>query len=412
MKYIRTMALAALVAIATGPAVRAQDEKKPGADPEAFLREYVSGLTIGEGLQAEQIFLFPILALEAPPAVGVKPDNRTADLEFVELEKPKKPFNIGISNRSDDPVLVPGGTVLVGGHLDRLIPVDLVIPAKHQVEVETLPAEYPRDSRKEAAPFRRGTSLAPVFVRERGANDPSRNLVPVFVSHFLEFRNPGDERHSLQAIDDSALLATYCIECQRATAEFPDIAGGRVVGFVTAVRGRIHDLELFGTNDLLRAWFNPILRAHTYAAAAVALRAEKVGMPLPETDREREIAMKLARADAEKLLAALKEDVKIEKREAPAGSEATMLGVRTERARGFAVGRDGRLLHAVLFPTTPFEEALFSRPIEPPPEGSGSEESLGELERRADRGTLTEFEKRLLDRMRERRQPKSVPKDE
>ena len=44
-----------------------------------------------------------------------------------------------------------------------------------------------------------------------------------------------------------------------------------------------------------------------------------------------------------------------------------------------------------------------SRPIEPPPESSGMESGFGELERRAGRGTLTEEERRILDRMRQRR---------
>ena len=47
-----------------------------------------------------------------------------------------------------------------------------------------------------------------------------------------------------------------------------------------------------------------------------------------------------------------------------------------------AIGLDGRLLHAAIYPENPFEEALFSRPLEPPPESSGMETSFGELDRR------------------------------
>jgi hypothetical protein len=59
-------------------------------------------------------------------------------------------------------------------------------------------------------------------------------------------------------------------------------------------------------------------------------------------------------------------------------------------------------VHVVVFPENPFEEALYSRALRVPQDDAGGGEPLGGLERREDRGNLSEYEKRLLERMRRR----------
>lgn len=373
------------------------------ADPTAWFGEFLAGLTVGEPIAADQVVVFPILAPERPKPVAVMPETVAQKITFAEIEKPKNPFDLSATNEEEKPVLVLGGTVLIGGRLDRMVPADLLVPVKNQVVVPALPAEYPAGRRSEPVPFLRGTSLAPEYLRERALFGNNSLVVPRFVSHFLEFRNPGDERNSLAAIDDSEVLAVYCVECHRATAEFPDVADGRVVGFATAVRGRLHDVELFGSNELLRAWFPAILRAHTYTAAAIEIRAKKVGFPLPKNEREQALLTAAAAKNLQDLLDELKGKAKLKEEENPKAALGTRLTVRVGQSRGQALGHEGRLLHAVIFPADPFEDALFSRAVEPPAGVSGDETSFGELERREERGTLTEFEKRLLDRMRNRR---------
>jgi hypothetical protein len=59
----------------------------------------------------------------------------------------------------------------------------------------------------------------------------------------------------------------------------------------------------------------------------------------------------------------------------------------------------------LVFPHDPFERRLYAKPLLPP-DGEQEDEDVdvGELERRADSGRrLTEYERRLLDRMRRRR---------
>jgi hypothetical protein len=379
-----------------------------------FLEKALSGLRLGKAMAADQIVIFPLIAEEKPESTPIVSARRSADFRITELPWPERPYDVELSNEGARPVLLLGGSNLVGGRLDRLVPRDILLPGKHQAEVETLPAEYPKDRRAKPPPFRMGdtevpavlsfrigNTVAPAFLRERAAFDPSRNLVPIFVSHFLEFRNEGDTRRSLAAIDDARALAVFCLACQQAFAKFPDIAESRVVGFMAAVRGRILVVEIFGTNDLLRSHFAPIVDALTYDAAAIELRAKKLGIPIPgRDDPERTLAV--TRKAAEELLAELGRS-RYRERSQPPGTFGKSFFLRNRESQGTALGYQDRLVHAAIYPHNPFEEALYSRPFEPPQERSGGEETFGELERREDRGTLTEYEKRLLERIRRRR---------
>jgi hypothetical protein len=366
----------------------------------------LEGVELGDGIVAEPLIMFPLVAKQPPAKLAVKADREAEGLTFAEPEFPARRYNLEIGNAGAGTVLMLGGGVVVGGRLDRLIESSILLPSKSRVEVEVLPAEYPRDRRAEAKPFRllhsTGGGLAPPFLRERAIYDPSRLLVPVFVSHFLAFREKGDKRRSLAAIDDASALNDFCIACQRGLASVPDLAEKRVVGMVVAVRGRIQTIELFGSNALFRSYFAPLLRSQVYAAAVVELRAKELGMPVPrEGDANR--AVRAARERAEKTLAGLRARVRTRQIRRPSGTTGESLLVRIAGATGHAAILDGRLVHTVVFPANPFEEALFSRELKPPAESGESETGSGALERRADRGTLSEYERRLLERMRQRR---------
>ena len=369
-------------------------------EPKDLFGKALAGVTLGEGIRAEQLTVFPLITEKEPEPLAVDSDRTAAKLIVAEPRWPEKRYDLGVANGGERPVLLLGGTIFAGGRLDRMVPRDLLLPAKSTGNVPAIPAEHPRDRRKEAKPFRHA-HVAPGYLRERAATDPTRALVPIFVSHFLDFRDDGDERRSLAALDEAARLTRYCLVCRHADDEFKALEAPRVVGFVTAVRGRIHSLELFGTNDLLRSWFHAILHGYTFEAAAIELRAKEMGIPIPGRD-DPEKTVKVARKAAEVLLASLAR-ARVKTPRLPDGAIGDARLLRAKGAGGSAIGLDGRLVHAVIHPDNPFEEALFSRPLRPPTGSAGWEATLGALDRREGRGTLTRFEKRLLDRMRARR---------
>jgi hypothetical protein len=338
------------------------------------------------------------MAPETGDGPAVKANVWATKVGIHEPDLPKKRYNVRIANNETQPLLMLGGTILGGGKRDRLVPNDVIVPVGGRVEIRTIVASSSRDQRKEALPFKTSSSLAPPYLRERAEFSPSNTLVPNFVSHFLDFRNEGDNRRSLSAINASEDLNVLCLPCHQSLAEFPLLGGGRVRGVVTAVRGRIRSFELFGSNKLLKAYFAHLLKSHTFAAAAIAVRAKKLGLKEPGNG-DPETAVAEMAAKAEKLLAQLK-NAKYREGDQPAGSSGEYLLLRTGNStRGTAVGLDGRLVHAAVFPYDPFEHALFSRNLKPLEPDSSDDTTSGEPERRLG-GGISPYESRFLRRFR------------
>ncbi len=393
---LQCLALCALLVLAAAPA-DAKD-KEPN-----FVQRMLEGVTLGDGQHTTELIIFPLLAPEKTEKQKIKPDVWATKVGWSEPEFPKRRYNVGIANNETEPLLVLGGTVLGGGKRDRLVPNDVIVPVGGRVEIRTIPASARKDQRKDALPFRVSTSTAPPYLRERAEFNPTSTLVPNFVSHFLDFRNPDDKRESLSAIAASDQLTVLCLPCHESLSAFPTASGGRVIGLVTAVRGRIRSFEFFGSNRLFKAYFEPLLKSHTFAAAAIALRAKKIGLKVPKADDDPVKAVERMRKKAEKLLASLQK-AKYRDGDQPKGSIGEYVILKTGNGtRGTAVAMDGELVHGAVFPHEPFENALFSRDIRPPLPGSeygvGGQEAL---ERRGARGTLTIAERRILNRLRGR----------
>ena len=406
--FISWPSLALAVLLLAAPAtVRAEDDAGAKEDTRNFAQRVIGDIRLGEGIQANQVTIFPLVTNVVPPETDVVADTQTPDLVFAEPEFPRRRYNVEVTNNGAAPVLLLGGTILEGGLRDRFVAHDVLLPPGKAIEIHTLPAASVNDKRKEAKPFTVSPILAPPYLQEKALFGGNHNLVTGFIPHFFEFRNEGDERRSLVAINDSNQLAQYCLVCHKTLAAFPEPKEPRqqVVGSISAVRGRIQSLVIFGENRLLRAYFEPMLKGHSFAAAAIELRAKKLGIPLPGQD-DPEATLLVVQEEAQRLLdrlvlAKYRDDEVIE------GQLGEALLLRTsDGTRGRALGLDGKLIHLVVFPHDPFENRLYSQNLNPPDEDLLDDpERIGLTEgnrRAATPGQrLTEAEKRVIDRLNE-----------
>lgn len=404
---VRSAAPVLALSLALAGPVRAADPKPVAPDSAAVLQGYLKSLYVSEGLSAEQVVLFPLYVLAEPAPLGITSVLSSTPLRVDEPdEKPGKDL-VKVSNPGPKPVLLVAGTVMEGGKRDRVVRNDRFIGPADAATVEVLPGSMASDIRKDPKDFKVQDFLAPTYVRQAIQFSTSNGLVPRFVSHFLDFRNTGDVRKSLAAVGDSDALANYCLVCQRSFSEWPEKKGaGTVVGGIAVVRGRAQSLESFATNGLLQDYFSPVLKALSFPAAAIELRAKKVGIPLPGKDDPK--AVETGAKAAKELLAGLL-NATIEKRKLPDGAlgEAFTLKLK-DGSRGVATLLDGRLVHLAIYVDDPFEDNLYASSLEPldPEDASGDptdENGRAELERRSASGArLTAAEQRLLDRMRHR----------
>jgi len=376
----------------------------PKAKPFAFAESMVAALKIGPGIQSEQVILFPLYLDVAPEAIDVHPTGAGDGIAYEEPAKPRTKEGL-LVKVGPKPTLLLGGTVLEGGFRDRMVIRDHIVAAGTTREVETLPASTSKGRRKSPAPFRLVAGLAPPYLREESTSSDARSLIPRFVSHFLEFRTDGDLRESLAAVASTERLGEFCVVCRRAMASWPKaVTGATVVGGIAVVRGRVQCLELYGTNDLLSAYFEPFLRSLSYSAAAVELRAAKAGVPIPGKDVPAKTLEK-ATVAANELFGRLRQArYNRDASDDAKGNDAFLVSL-PEGAKGRAIGHQGRLVHLSVFPDDPFEYALYNQPLDPlsPEDAESNRAGPAELERREASGQrLTEAEKRLLERLRQR----------
>ena len=215
----RLLALLLLLPL-LAPRVQAGDDVKK-EDKRNFVQKFLADIRLGEGVQANQVTIFPLVVENEALKVDVIASTRTDKLRIQEAEFPRRRWNLEVMNGEASPVLLLGGTVLEGGNRDRLVPRDYLLPPGQTIEIRTLPASTTSDRRKEAIPFTTSAVLAPPYLQEQALFGASQNLVPFFVTHFLEFRNDGDDRKSLVAINESSKLTQYCLVCHRTLAAFP-----------------------------------------------------------------------------------------------------------------------------------------------------------------------------------------------
>ena len=403
-------ALAVLLVVGSRSS-RADDPapNKPLAPARNWAQTFVERLRLGTPIEADPLVLFPLEMdgpVEAPPIV-VHTDAVGARIS--EPVFPARTFDVEAANPGDRPVLLLAGTILVGGARDRLVSQDVIVPPGTALDVRSHPAAPASEARKPAKPFVTLPMLAPPYLRRRALQGASISLVPTFASHFLEFRVDGDPSKSFPTVAASPLLQRYCESCFSAAAGALKLqAHGVVVGFIVVVEGRPQAVEVFSSPAVLQDAFGPILRGASFAAAAIRLRAEKVGIKLPEAIKFEDLTK-----DVQELMVRFQKATY--RMDPDVRAEGQALYMRTsDDSWGRAVSDGGRLVHLTLFPHDPFQAAIFGGPVSPEfDEGDIDDETtpgFQELARREAAGRrLTPFEQRLLERMRARRGAPPVP---
>lgn len=405
------LAVSTLALAGPAPSARAEDPAPPApaapaspADLGKLLAAGLKHLHLADGLHADQVTLYPVYVLAEPAALELSSMVAGGSFAATELAPKADSDKVRVLNPGPKLALLVGGSVLQGGLRDRIVTHDVLIPAADARVVDVLPASMASEARKTPVDFKLLEFLAPPYLRDAALHGASKGLVPKFVSHFLDFRNPSDKRKSLAAIGDADALAEYCLVCQRSMNEWPERKGaGIVIGGLSVVRGRVQSLELFATNEQVSAFFEPILKSLTIPAAALQLRAKKIGLELPKGDEATlAVADKAAKEVLEQLGTAT-----FEPRKTAADSIGQSFLVKLkDGTAGAATALDGRLVHLALFPDDPFDRALYSQSMEPLEGEDASDDAedsdgVAELARRAASGArLTEAEKRILERMR------------
>lgn len=359
---IALVATAALAFLLPSPDVR--------ADVDATTQEksdIVSHLEAGKAMRSGALMVVPIRQAKPATVLPVRVAmEHVGDLDIRMVADSRHGDILRLANKGDRGIFLPSGALFVGGTRDRMLQRDVVIAPQATTLVHTLPAAYERDQYAEPQPYRLMPELAPTYLRELASFDPSTYQVRTLLQQFAALL-PADTEPplSLANLITSDRLKAYCLACESDVTSFRKLITKDTVGFATFIHGRLQAFELFGSNALLQAHFEPILRAHAFKAAALTQHAKSMGIPLYD-DGSRSDAKARAESVVRDTLRDLRGAMFERSDKAPEGAEGQAWTLRTHRAKGTMLQRADRVVHLALFVHDPYEEALYARELDEP----------------------------------------------
>jgi hypothetical protein len=100
----------------------ASAEDDAAAKDKNFFASVVARLSLGDPVQSGPVVLIPLIIDKAPDSLTVAPGVGSSALTFAEPAWPERRYNVDVTNGGKQPALLIGGSILVGGRLDRMAP--------------------------------------------------------------------------------------------------------------------------------------------------------------------------------------------------------------------------------------------------------------------------------------------------
>jgi hypothetical protein len=159
--------------------------------------------------------------------------------------------SLRITNKSDRPLFVLSGEVVIGGKQDRIIGANTLIPAKTSQEVPVFCVEHGRWAGNQKG-FTSANALAHGRLR---ANASYRDQGQVWaeVSQMNNLRNTENATDTYRTIatqQSNGSLAKHEKKLNAAIEKIDANDRKRMVGFVVAIDGKVVTVDMFGSNRL------------------------------------------------------------------------------------------------------------------------------------------------------------------
>lgn len=265
--HARLLALSLCIA---GTAVAEAPKSAPKPDP-------LAGTKMLAPIQIDSLTLTPIVADPSAPA-GTKPKvdvlvldeaMATKKVRIKEIEN-ESVNNLTFINKSEQPVFILAGEVIIGGKQDRIIGTNTIIPANTTQTVPVFCVEHGRwdNSSKEFT-----TAKALAHGRLRGkASFTSQSEVWNEVAETNERKktksNTDTYRQVAQKQSDGS-LQTWQKKVGEALAKVPAEERGRMLGYVVALNGKVATVDMFQSPALFKKLEQKLLQSYVTEAVDV-----------------------------------------------------------------------------------------------------------------------------------------------
>jgi hypothetical protein len=273
---LRLLALSLCVA-ATAHA----EAPKPKAPPPKAKVDPLAGTKMLAPIQVDSLTLTPIVASDtAAPSTAPKIDVLVLDeamaskkvrIKEVDAESVN---NLTFINKSEQPVFILAGEVIIGGKQDRIIGTNTIIPANTTQTVPVFCVEHGRwdNSSKEFT-----TAKALAHGRLRGkASFTTQSEVWREVAEKNDRRktkNQTDTYRQVAEQQSNGALTKWQTKVDQAIAKIPAADRAKMLGYVVALNGKVATVDMFQSPTLFKKLEPKLIKS--YVTEAVDIVAAK-----------------------------------------------------------------------------------------------------------------------------------------
>jgi hypothetical protein len=278
--FVSLAGLAGLVGLAATPALAAA-QTQGGAS--AFGLE--PDTRVLAPIQYKQLAIFPVVKQSA----STRPSNYltlAAGLaqKEVAVTEDKRGANVNqvtVHNRSQRPLLLLGGQVILGGQQDRIIGKDTIIEPRTEAKVEVFCVEHGRWSG--GREFTGAGGLAENKVRMRAKYRSDQGQVWAQVAEKTQTlkaeSSTGTYRSIATGQAGERAIKPYREFYQPAVGKLPEQK--QVVGLIAAINGRVTSVDVFASPELFSAYRDQLLDSIFVSSADVAPTQAAAKPPSP-----------------------------------------------------------------------------------------------------------------------------------
>jgi hypothetical protein len=166
---------------------------------------------------------------------------------------------LNVTNKSDKPLLILGGEVVLGGQQDRILGQDTIVPAHEELRVQVFCVEHGRWSGGRQFEAAQGMADTKMRVRAKYRADQSQVWAEVAKKNAAHNVAPstGTYRNLATGDEGKQALEPYRAAVGGALGKLAD--KDKVVGVIAAVNGRVTSVELFAKPELFAAYRDKLL---------------------------------------------------------------------------------------------------------------------------------------------------------
>ena len=232
---------------------------------------------LADPIQVDSVTITPIVAApqkDAPPDMIVLDEAMPKKLVRIHEVDEGNVNSLTLDNKSDKPLFLLAGEVVIGGKQDRIIGRNTVVPAKSTQEVPVFCVEHGRWDGK-TKEFTTAKALAHGRLRGMASFESQQDVWNEVAQKNEKLATKSDtdtyRKIALSQGDKDSKIDKAAKQVDAALAKIPE--RNKVVGFAVAVNGKVATVDLFNSHALFEKLEGKLVRS--YITEAVDVKADK-----------------------------------------------------------------------------------------------------------------------------------------